>query len=121
MTKKNKLYIFIFFIALIFLVLVLNNIPCIFKSIFHIPCPGCGLTRAFKELLKLNIPKAIYYNILSVPLLIFFIYWFILFIKDIIKKEDKSIDTIMNLFKKYWILIVILVLISWVLNIIHGI
>ena len=121
MTKKNKLYIFIFFIALIFLILVLNNVPCIFKLIFNIPCPGCGLSRAFKEIIKLNFAKAIYYNILSIPLLIFFIYWGILFIIDIIKKENKSIDKIISFFKKYYIIIIILIIISWILNIIHGI
>ena len=126
MTNNRKLNIFIniylIFFILIYLLLVLNNkIPCIFKSIFQIPCPFCGLTRAFKELFKLNISKALFYNILSIPLFIFFIYWFILFIKDIIKKENKSFDIISNLFSKYYLIIIILVIISWILNIIHGI
>ena len=121
MIKKNKLYIFIFFILLLFFVLILNDVPCIFKSIFNIPCPGCGLTRAFKELFKFNISKALYYNILSIPILIFFIYWFILLIKDIIKKESTSINKILYLFKKYYILIIILLIISWILNIYHKI
>ena len=121
MIKKNKLYIFIFFIALIFIVLILNDVPCLFKLVFHIPCPGCGLTRGFKELFKLNISKSLYYNILCIPIFIFFIYWFILFIKDIINKENKSIDKIILLLKNYWILIIILIVISWILNIIHCI
>ena len=121
MIKKNKLYIFIFFIALIFVVLIFHNVPCLFKTLFSIPCPGCGLTRAFKELFKLNISKAIYYNILSIPLFIFLIYWGILFIKDIIKKEDKSLNKITDLFQRYWIIIIILIITTWILNIIHDI
>ena len=121
MTKKNKLYIFIFFIAIIFLVLVFHNVPCLFKLVFHIPCPGCGLTRAFKELFKLNISKALYYNILCIPIIIFFIYWFILFIKDLIKKENNSIDKIIFLLKKSYILIIILLIIQEIINIIHKI
>lgn len=29
-------------------------IPCLWKTIFHIECPGCGLTRAFIDILKCN-------------------------------------------------------------------
>jgi hypothetical protein len=33
-------------------------IPCIWKSIFDIRCPGCGLTRAFMFLLQLDFTAA---------------------------------------------------------------
>ena len=26
------------------------GLPCLFKMVFHIPCPGCGMTRSFKAL-----------------------------------------------------------------------
>ena len=105
----------------LFIFLIHLKVPCVFKSILNVSCPGCGLTRAFKELFKLNIAKALYYNILSIPLFIFFLYWIVLLIKDIIKKENKSLDRILNLFQKYYILIIILLIISEVINIIHGI
>ena len=33
-------------------------IPCIWKSIFGIHCPGCGLTTAFISLIELNFKNA---------------------------------------------------------------
>lgn len=37
-------------------------IPCLWKSLFHIECPGCGLTRASIELIQLNFVKAYKFN-----------------------------------------------------------
>lgn len=43
--------------------LVLKNIPaCIYKQIFGIPCPGCGITRAYLCLFHLDIKGAFYYH-----------------------------------------------------------
>jgi hypothetical protein len=47
-------------------------LPCLFKSVFHIPCPGCGMTRAFillghfrfQEALAININSIFAYTIL---------------------------------------------------------
>lgn len=47
-------------------------LPCLFKSIFHIPCPGCSMTRAFillghfrfQEALTLNINSIFAYGLL---------------------------------------------------------
>ena len=35
---------------------------CLFKVLFHIDCPGCGLTKATIALLKGNIIKSLHYN-----------------------------------------------------------
>ena len=54
MTKKNKILILFLYllIVLIFLICFKYKIPCVFKKIFKIPCPACGMTRAFKEWAK---------------------------------------------------------------------
>lgn len=62
-------------LALIFLIAVLMyvlGVSCLFKAAFHIPCPGCGITRAYLSLLRLDIRSAFRFNFMfwSVPLLI---------------------------------------------------
>lgn len=38
------------------------TIPCIFNFLFDVNCPGCGLTRAFIEILSFNFISAWLYN-----------------------------------------------------------
>lgn len=42
--------------------------PCLFKTIFHVPCPGCGLTRSFRAIWRGDLSQAIRYHPLG-PLL----------------------------------------------------
>lgn len=45
---------------------------CVVKRTFGIPCPGCGMTRAWFSLLKGDLIKAFYYHplFLTVPVFI---------------------------------------------------
>ena len=36
--------------------------PCLFKALFHVPCPGCGLTRSFKAIWRGNPGLALRYH-----------------------------------------------------------
>jgi hypothetical protein len=36
--------------------------PCLFKAIFRFPCPGCGLTRAYRSLSKGDLKRAFYWH-----------------------------------------------------------
>ena len=38
------------------------NITCVFKWLFGIECPGCGITRAYISLLHLDFKQAFAYN-----------------------------------------------------------
>jgi hypothetical protein len=50
---------------------------CIIRSLFHVPCPTCGVTRAMVSLLQGNFTAYSYYNVMALPLcagiLLFFI------------------------------------------------
>ena len=35
---------------------------CPIKAVFGVPCPGCGITRAFANIMHFNFQKAISYN-----------------------------------------------------------
>lgn len=47
------------------------KIQCFFLTLFHIPCPGCGMSRALLAALRLDFRSAFDYHLMfwSVPLL----------------------------------------------------
>ncbi len=61
-------------------------IPCIWKTVFNISCPGCGLTTAFMDLLKLDIRHAFKMNWLIFVILPFGLYYLIKDFKRFKKK-----------------------------------
>lgn len=76
MLKKilNKGYLTVTFAILIIYgltyIVTKNGIPCIFHKVTGLFCPGCGITRMFISLFKLNIYQAFRYNSLVFILLI---------------------------------------------------
>ena len=97
------------------------NVECLFKKMFHISCPGCGLTRSFRSILSLDFINAFKYNFLGIPLFILCIIYTILLIKDIITGKDATNGWIIKIFSKYYILIICLFIISMIINNIRGI
>ncbi|MBE7011927.1 MAG: DUF2752 domain-containing protein [Ruminococcaceae bacterium] len=60
-----KIYKWTFIIGFLYVLFIYATdtmIPCSYYSIFGIKCPGCGLTRMFLSLLKLDIASAFFYN-----------------------------------------------------------
>jgi len=89
---------------------------CIFKRATTIPCAGCGMSRAFVEIYKLNFTAAFSYNLLAIPLVITFIFLAILFV---IKRE-----LFFLLFKiklPIWskVLLGAVLIVNWIVNVVR--
>ena len=63
------------FLALFLLLFYFADVGCVWQRLFQLPCPGCGMTRAWLSALRGEFRKAFYYNAMfwSVPLLVLFI------------------------------------------------
>ncbi|MBF0607393.1 MAG: DUF2752 domain-containing protein [Magnetococcales bacterium] len=46
---------------------------CAFKNLFHINCPGCGLTRSFISISRMHLDKAWQYNRAGIVVYVFVI------------------------------------------------
>lgn len=119
---KDKKIINILFASMTFLLLAIFvfkiNIPCLFNKYLHLKCPGCGLTRAFKSIINFNLINAFKINILSIPLFLIVITFYILYIFDITLKKH-YLETILNyVSNKYKIILLILIITTLINNII---
>jgi len=88
---KNKIFALVIFYFLFSAILkavadIDICIPCLWKSLFGVHCPGCGLTTAFIGLIELDLNKAFESN-----WLIFIIVPFIIFYmtQDFVKFKNK--------------------------------
>lgn len=73
--KTLKIYLGVLLIGLVYICIITAfdiTIPCFYYTIFGIKCPGCGMTRMFLSLLKLDFVSAFYYN--PVVFVLFFIW-----------------------------------------------
>ena len=64
---KKKDYIILIIIVTVMAILVLMEriaIPCIFNKVTGLYCPGCGITRAIRSLLKGNVAESFHNNLL---------------------------------------------------------
>ena len=102
---KNVLLLTAIYVILL-IIFQLLGLNCIFKHFLHIPCPGCGMSRAIYSALRLDFTAAFSYHPMfwSIPVL----YLYLLFGG--------------KLFNKKWIDLPVLIiigigfLINWIVN-----
>lgn len=120
---RRLFYFFLILFEIFFGFLLYGNmihIPCFFKTIFHISCPGCGLTRAMIEVMHFHFMKAIYYNFLIIPVVLFCFFCNIFIVLDIIKDRMRVSFLVQKIFS-WWRVFLPFLILSEVVNIYHGI
>ncbi len=108
---------------LLFAGLALTDIyVCPIKAIFHLPCPGCGLTRGFSAILHFHLLDAIHYNLLSIPLFLTLGIATMSTLSDLLLKT-KFIDQMKGYrFTRFQIINLIMIFaLNWSMNILRGI
>lgn len=87
--KTNCIILFIGMIYLIWYQLMHLGIPCVFHMVTGLYCPGCGVTRMFSALSKLEIAEAFRSNSLALILLPYGIFVYVRrYVYIIIKGEE---------------------------------
>ena len=74
--RKDKFIAVLIFAAVVAVMYVLKT-PCAVEAVIGVPCPSCGMTRAWISVLRLDLVSAFRYHSLfwTVPL-IFAFFWF---------------------------------------------
>ena len=118
--KKHKSRLFgiagaaILFFILFFLTLQTNGRSlCLSYNLFQKKCIGCGMTRAFIAILKLDFTRAFRYNYISIPLFFGIVLYCILLTIDIFCKTEltDSFERILSkkqLYPIYFLLVIAL-------------
>lgn len=113
--KKSGLTILVL-LGLFLLLVIFGGGLCVFKRLTGIPCPGCGLTRGFLAILRLDFSSAFSYNILVIPLFLCMCAAALLFFFD--RKHFKAFMRI-KLPVFVYAALGVLVAVSWIINIIR--
>lgn len=88
--RKSILLDVIKFLSVLLFVIIILFFNCPFKFIFGIPCPMCGITRAFFYALSFDLNQAFHFHILW-PIVLIYIVLHILLEFKIIKINKKII------------------------------
>ncbi len=115
MNRLKNVLILIILISFLCLVAIMP-VTCIFKTVTGINCPACGMTRAFWALLRFDILDALYQNLLCIPLFVFLICSIFMLFKDFVQNRFSYIPSVLRFFERHWILIIVLLIISFIFN-----
>ena len=80
----------------------------------------CGMTRGIKCILKLKIIESFKYNLLSIPVLLSIILFYIIYIFSIILKKE-YIYCYYNYFVIHYKTIIVILIINWIVNIFKAV
>ena len=113
----STLFILIMFIVFKdTLLVVANALPhfCLFEKVTGVPCPVCGIIRAFCELSNGNILQAYHLNLSSLIIASFFIAQIPLRICSLYKHEtQKKVTSISKILSR---LVLAVIIINWLIN-----
>jgi hypothetical protein len=93
-------------------------IPCPIHTVFHVYCPGCGVTRMLISIIHLDFVSAFRYNQLLFILLPFGIALYINYIYSVIKKKKAWYQRIPVWV--YYLIIILLLIFGVIRNIIPA-
>ena len=123
---QQLLIVFGIVIAILLLVVMVKSgtgvSVCLFKSIFHIPCPGCGISRGVFAIFTGHFLTALSYNLLSYPLAIGAVILVIWNGYDLIKGKTTFFEWLhrLKIHKLGFIMLFLFVLANWAYNIYRG-
>lgn len=80
--KARELLVAFCGLAAYCVIAIITGIPCLIKGLTGVSCPGCGMTRSFLALLRLDFSGAWYYHPLVFYLLIATPIMLILYLQD---------------------------------------
>ena len=113
--KRQTLYSlgvgFVSFVILFVLTKIFSVSLCPVKNFFGVSCFGCGMTRGFISILRLDFKRAFEYNVLSIPLFISIGLYFVFSLIDVFFDKNYICIIEKQLNKKYMYLVYIVVLI----------
>ncbi len=120
--KKHKYRLYSLAEAVVlFVILVIltrfadGNSICPIYNLFNIKCMGCGMTRAFIAILRLDFSAALGYNFMSIPLFLGIITYCSLLMIDIFFGKALTIKIEKVLINKYMCIIYVLLFLLFII------
>jgi hypothetical protein len=123
MDKERKKKVIIYAVILLMIAIIVYfasrklgiGIPCPSHTLFHVYCPGCGLTRMFLSLFEFNFYQAFRYNALWFVMLPFVIVLLIDGVLAYLYKRETKIYKRIPIFV-WWILLAIVIAFGLIRN-----
>ena len=98
------------------------HLPCLFKSLTGVPCPGCGTVRSLQLLLRGDVVGSVQTNPLGLLLTLLAVAAVVLVIRDA-RRDDDLLYRLMHHRWPVWalVLVVLLTIANWCWNIAKGV